>query len=73
MLLLRQPAARSDVGMLLLLLLSLLALLLMLPPLDLISVGLPRVVCHDALLLNTTGGNIALKARRIMCGLIRSH
>jgi hypothetical protein len=35
--------------MFLLLLLLLLALLLMLPPLDLLSVGLPCVVYHDAL------------------------
>jgi hypothetical protein len=40
--------------MFLLLLLLLLALLLMLPPLDLLSVGLPCVGYHDALILNTT-------------------
>ena len=41
--------------MFLLLLLLLLALLLMLLLLDLLSVGLSCVVCHDALFVNTSG------------------
>jgi hypothetical protein len=50
MLFLGEPAARNRIGLLFLLKLLLLSLLLMLSPLSLVL----RVVCHDALFVNTT-------------------
>ena len=64
MLLLRERRARQDVGTMLLLKLLLLALLLMLPPLNLVL----RVVCHDALFVNTTECSLAPSAADIATG-----
>jgi hypothetical protein len=58
MLFIRKLTSRNNIALLFLLKLLLLALLLMLPPLNLVL----RVVCHDALFVNTTVCSIASKA-----------
>ena len=60
----RELTALSNIGLLFLLKLLLLALLLLLPLLNLVL----RVVCHDALFLNTTKCRLALIAAAIAAG-----